>query len=356
MPEPEILRWADLLLDYSIEVQSGEVVGIFATPLAADLVLALHNGILKRGAWPALRLTLENQQPSFYENAGEARLRELTKFERAETRLINKRIAIHSAYDSHEAERVHPAKISAFMKSRGALRKIWHKRRWVLTLYPIPSHARDAGMSAKAFRKFAFHSVFADQRDPVAAWRRVAKRQDKLTAWLKGADRVRIRNADTDLTLSVKDRAFVNCRGTANMPDGEVFTEPVVTSANGWIRYSFPVCYMGREVEDVRLKFKDGKIIEARARHGEAFLNSVLNMDRGARYLGEFAIGTNYQIDRFTKHILFDEKIGGTVHLAAGSGGKNKSALHWDMICDLRTDGELTIDGEVLLKNGKLRV
>lgn len=356
LPKDAVARWARILLDYSLEVQAGDVVGIFATPLAGDLILALHNGILERGAWPALRLTIAGQPQGFYTHMTGNTLRQITSFERAETRRITKRLVIHSAFDSHETQQVPPAILAAFMKSRAPLRKIWHKRRWVLTLYPTPTYATDAGMSLAAFQKFVIHAVCADQADPIAAWKRIAQRQAKLIDWLDGADRIRIRGEDTDLSLSVRGRKFINCRGLTNMPDGEVFTAPVETSANGWIRYSYPVCYMGSEVEDVRLKLKEGRIIKAQAVRGSTLLNAVLNMDPGARYLGEFAIATNYAVDRFIKNILFDEKIGGTVHLAAGSGGKNKSALHWDMICDLRQGGEVTVDGDVILKDGKLLV
>ena len=356
LPKDAVARWARLLLDYSLEVQPGDVVGIFATPLAGDLILALHNGILARGAWPALRLTLAGQPHGLYTHITDDNLKQATSFERADAKHITKRLVIHSAFDSRETKHVPPERLATFMKSRAPLRKIWHKRSWVLTLYPTPSYAKDAGMSLEAFQTFVLRAVCADKRDPISHWRRIARRQAKLIEWLDGADRIRIQGEDTDLTLSVRGRKFVNCRGLTNMPDGEVFTAPLETSANGWIRYSYPVCYMGSEVEDVRLKLRDGRIVEAQAARGSALLNAVLNMDLGARYLGEFAIATNYAVDRFIKNILFDEKIGGTVHLAAGSGGRNKSALHWDMICDLRQGGEVTVDGDLLLKDGKLRV
>jgi aminopeptidase len=347
-------RWSNLILDYSLEVRRGESVAIFATPLAQDLVLALHAGILERGAWPALRISLPGQLRSLYRKSPPELIGRTTALEKLEAGGIDKRITILSAADTRETEGVDPRRISAFQRARAPLRALWKGRRWVLTLYPTAAHARDARMTTAAFERFVARALLLDRGDPARAWRAVGRRQEALVEKLRGAWQVRIEAPGTDLFLSVRGRNFVNCRGLTNLPDGEVFCAPVETSANGWIRYSFPVRHLGREVEDVRLRFRDGEIVKAEARKNAGFLRAMLGMDRGARRLGEFAIGTNYRVDRFTRSILFDEKIGGTVHLAAGSGGRNRSALHWDMICDLRRDGRLTVDGEVLLRNGRL--
>jgi aminopeptidase len=350
----ELRRWSDLMLDYSLEVRPGDSVAVFATPLATPLLLALHDGILARGAWPLLRLTLPGQLASLYRHAPDALLARATPFERAEAAAIDKRITIQSAADPRETAALDPRRLARFQKSRAPLRRLWHGRKWVLTLYPTPAYAANAGLTQPAFERFVARALHLDHPRPAAAWQRVARRQDALIARLGDARRVRIEAPDTDLTLSVRGRRFVNCRGLTNLPDGEIFCAPVETSAQGWIRYSFPVCHLGQEVENVRLKFRDGAIVRAEAKRNAKFLRAMLAIDPGARRLGEFAIGTNHRVDRFTRNILFDEKIGGTVHLAAGSGGRNRSALHWDMICDLRARGRLTIDGETILENGRL--
>jgi aminopeptidase len=213
-------------------------------------------------------------------------------------------------------------------------------------------------MSLSEYEDFVYSATFADERRPVAAWRALARRQDKLIARLKGAREIRIVGPDTDLTLHVDGRTFVNSDGHRNMPSGEIFTSPIENSAEGHIRYDFPVCRDGREVSDVRLVFRKGVVVEATAAKNQHYLEAVLGTDPGARKLGELGIGTNQRIQRFTKHILFDEKIGGTVHLALGkgyaeAGGRNRSAVHWDMIKDLRKGGAVYVDGKLFQKDGK---
>jgi aminopeptidase len=235
------------------------------------------------------------------------------------------------------------------------------KKPWTLTLFPTSAFAQDADMSLTEFEDFVYSATFADQDRPVAKWRALERRQEKMIAALKGADEVHIVGPDTDLTLSVKGRTFINSAGTNNMPSGEIFTGPVETSAEGYIKYDFPVCHAGREIDGIRLVFRKGKVVEASATKNEKFLLSMLDIDRGARRLGELGIGTNFGIDRFVRNILFDEKIGGTIHLALGksyeeTGGRNESALHWDMIKDLRKGGALYVDGEVIQKDGKFKI
>ena len=186
-------------------------------------------------------------------------------------------------------------------------------------------------------------------------------RQQQLVDWLKGKDRVHVRGPHIDLTLSIAGRTFINSDGKRNMPSGEIFTGPVEDSVNGWVRFTYPAIRGGREVEGVEFEFVDGKVVRASADKNEEYLISQLDSDEGARYLGEFAVGTNYQIQRFTKSILFDEKIGGTVHMAVGAGypetgSRNRSSVHWDFICDMREDSEILVDGELFYRNGEFQV
>jgi aminopeptidase len=197
-----------------------------------------------------------------------------------------------------------------------------------------------------------------DQPDPVTAWRRLHDKQQRLIDWLTPRREIHITGPDTDLKMSIAGRTWNNSDGKRNFPSGEVFTGPVETSADGHIRFSFPVVTQGREISDVRLRFANGKVVEASAAKNEDALIAALETDPGARYLGEIAFGTNFGLDRFTKRILLDEKIGGTVHMAIGNGypdtgSVNKSAVHWDLICDVRQGGRVTVDGDEFLVDGR---
>jgi aminopeptidase len=238
------------------------------------------------------------------------------------------------------------------------------KLRWCGTLYPTQAHAQDAEMSLEEFTEFVYGACFLNEDDPAAAWTRLGQQQQRYVDWLKGKHRVRVRGTDTDLRLSVEGRVFINSDGKRNFPSGEFFTGPVEDSADGTIRYSIPSIYGGRPVQEIRLRFEQGRVVEASAAQGESFLRQMLELDAGARYLGEFAFGNNFGITRGIRNILFDEKIGGTVHLALGqsypeTGGQNASALHWDMICDLRPaagGGEVWVDDELFMRDGQLVV
>jgi aminopeptidase len=228
-------------------------------------------------------------------------------------------------------------------------------------LFPTDAAAQDAEMSLEEFEEFVYAACMLNDPDPVAAWRRVRERQQVLVDWLRDKQEVRVIGPDTDLRVGVAGRTWINCFGDSNMPDGEVFTGPVETEVNGMVRFSFPAIYEGREVEDVRLWFENGVAVRWSAAKNEAFLTEMLHADEGARRVGEFAFGTNYGIQRFVKNLLFDEKIGGTMHMAMGtgypeSGSRNRSAIHWDMICDLREESEITVDGELFARNGKIRL
>jgi aminopeptidase len=233
------------------------------------------------------------------------------------------------------------------------------KLKWTGTQFPCQASAQDADMSLGEYEDFVFGAGLLNEADPVAAWKKVSQRQQRLVDFLNGKSDYHVVAANgTDIRMSVAGKKWINCDGHENFPDGEVFTGPVVESANGVVRFSFPAVHGGREVENVRLKFRDGKVVEASADKGEEFLISMLDMDAGSRFLGECAIGTNYNITRYTKNTLFDEKIGGTVHFALGAGypetgNSNQSGSHWDMVVDLRPGGFVEIDGVKISENGK---
>jgi aminopeptidase len=233
--------------------------------------------------------------------------------------------------------------------------------RWALTLFPTHAYAGEAGMSLADYEDFYYQACLATDHDPVTAWQRQSDEVKRLTDWIQGKEEVRITAPGTDIRLGVAERTWIPCVGEHNIPDGEFFTGPVEDSVEGEVAFSFPATYGGREVAGVQLRFEGGKIVDAAAERGEEFLHEMLDSDEGARRLGELGIGTNYGIATGTKEILLDEKIGGTVHMAIGmsypeSGGSNDSAVHWDMVCDLRQGGVITVDGAELQRDGQFTV
>jgi aminopeptidase len=250
------------------------------------------------------------------------------------------------------------AKAYSEINQVGMRRQSTGELRRVTTMIPTSGYAQDAAMSVEAFENFVFSTTFADIDEPVRMWKSIRDEQERLVAWLSGSKTIEVKGPDVDLVLSIEGRRFINCDGRINMPDGEIYTGPVEDSANGWIRFSYPAIYMGRVVEGVELHFVDGKVENASAGKNKAFLLEMLNIDEGSSYLGEFGIGTNKRIDRFIQNILFDEKIIGTIHCALGagypeSGSKNKSAIHWDMLCDMRDGGQVFVDGELFYDSGE---
>ena len=363
MQDIRIERLAKLLVEYSLGVKEGDQVLIRATTLAQPLVRSCYLEVLKRGAHPLVRLSFEGQNYLFYRYAKEEQLSFVSEIDRCTARTINGLIAILSEPNTKELTNVEPSKVAIARAAQREIRDILDERElkgefaWVLAPYPTHAFAQDAEMSLSEYEEFLFAACGVEREDPVTYWREVSSHQEKVKKRLQGVKKLRYVGPDTDLTLSVEGRKWINCDGKRNMPDGEVFTSPVETSAEGFIYFDYPACYSGVEVHGVRLTFKGGKIVEARAEKGEEFLNKLLDTDEGARYLGEVAFGLNYEIKRFTKNILFDEKIGGTIHMAAGAaypetGGTNKSGLHWDFIKGME-QGEVYADGELIFKGGR---
>jgi aminopeptidase len=289
---------------------------------------------------------------------------------RADYEQANATLGIAASANTRTLTNVDPARQAIQQRAQRELMHIRQQREaegqlhWCGTLYPTPAHAQDAEMSLAEFTELVFGACFLNDEDPGAAWAELGRQQQRYVDWLKGKHQVLVLGPDTDLRLSIEGRTFINSDGKRNFPSGEVFTGPVEDSANGTIRYTIPSIYGGRPVQDIRLRFESGRVVEASAAQGDAFLQQMLDLDSGARYLGEFAFGNNFGITKGIRNILFDEKIGGTIHLALGNsypetGGRNVSALHWDMICDLRPGaggGEVWVDDELFCKDGQFRV
>jgi len=351
--------YAKLLIEYSLKVKKNEQIGIYGTIEASPLIEQLYIELLKLGAYPFPRIALNNQSELLFKYGSEEQLMYLPEITVFETKKLSGEINLLSSPNTKSLTNVDAGRQASFRKARKPLSDIVLKKdRWILALYPTDGYAQDAEMSLSEFEDFVADAVKIKFKNPIAEWRKVENYQNKIVARLKNSDSVRILGERTDLTLSVKNRKFINSCGVYNMPSGEVFTSPIENSAEGHIYYEFPACTSGNEVSGVYLEFKNGKVIKATAEKNETFLIKMLEIDKGAKFLGEFAFGLNYGIQKFTKNILFDEKIGGTIHLALGNsypetGGQNKSALHWDMIKDLRSIGEVRINGKTVLKKGR---
>jgi aminopeptidase len=367
MADPRVETVAKILVDYSVEVRPKQLVRITGAPEGAPLILAVYQQVLEHGAYPFLQIGLEEAEELLYAYASDAQLDYVPLFMKEMIEQIDANIGIWADANTKRLTSVDPAKQSRRAKATRHLsdrlleRAAEKELRWTGTVYPTHAFAQDAEMSLHEFEDFVYRACLVHEPDPIKAWRKVSKEQQRLVDWLNEARQIHVLGPDTDLKLEVTGRKWENCDGHENFPDGEIFTGPIEESVNGHIRYTYPACHFGHEVEDVRLKFKDGRVIKATAAKNEQFLLKMLDSDEGARYVGEFAFGTNPGIQRFTKNTLFDEKIGGTIHLALGkgypeTGSKNKSAIHWDMVCDLREGGEVRVDGTLFLKDGKILI
>ena len=351
-------RFAALLTDYCLAVKPGQQVLIRSSTAAQELLLELQRAILEREAWPALRVELPGESAAFYQHARDLHLDEFPKLALDEVKRLDASLSIQAPTEAFELAGVDPARIARTARARKELRERTMEKRWCTTLWPTEAAALRAGMELDDFSAFVERALFLDQEDPIRSWRGLSAFQGELIDRIGGARTIRIEAEDTDLTLEVKGRRWVNSDGKRNMPSGEVFTGPVESSAEGHIRFDVPSGPPGRAVSGVELVFKGGEVVSHRADEGQEHLDAALATDDGARRLGELGIGTNFGIDRPIGAILFDEKIGGTVHLAIGrsypeTGGKNVSAVHWDLICDLRKGGRITADGEVVQQDGR---
>ncbi len=278
------------------------------------------------------------------------------------TETFDASLSIGAEYNTRELSGVDPARLARVRKAGAPLSRLFMERaarkelRWCYTEFPTQASAQEADFSLRDYQDFVYEAGMLHLDDPVVFWRAEGEKQQKLITWLKGRDQATFKGSNIDLTLSIKDRVFIEADGKYNFPDGEIFTGPQEDSANGWVRFKYPAIYDGQEVCDIELWFENGKVVKEQASKNQALLTTLLNTDPGARYLGEWGIGTNYGIQKFTKNMLFDEKIGGTIHFAVGAaypetGSKNDSGLHWDMLCDMN-DAQISVDGELFYQNG----
>jgi aminopeptidase len=350
--------FAALLCDWCLEVSPGQQVMVVTTTNAEPVVTALHAAILDRDAWPVLRVTPPGIGGQFYRRARDRHLDSFAPIELAEVESMDAFVTIDAPSNTSALAGTDPALITRAASARSPIRDARLSSRWASTIWPTAALAQRAGMSEPDYETFVAGALFLDRLDPVGGWAALSQRQATLVTRLSDARQIRIEADGTDISLDVGGRTWMNSDGRRNMPSGEVFTGPHERSANGTIRFTVPSS-RGATVSGVTLTFEDGEVVAATAEQGQEYLDAALATDAGARFLGELGIGTNAGIDRATGSTLLDEKMAGTVHLALGrsypeTGGTNVSALHWDLICDLRQGGLLSADGEPVAVDGAL--
>ena len=354
MRDSRIDQYARLLVERSIGVQPGWQVSVRGTPLARPLIEAVLEQIARIGAYPILQLTFEQIGGPFAREAPLDVLRRTAPLQKQIWEQVDGFISVWAPENAREGSDLTEERKAAWQEAARPMRErtMALEAPWVIAEYPVLSTAQDAGMTLAEFEEFIFNSVLLD-------WDAEAERMRGIAAIFDAAEEIRIVGDGTDLTLSVAGRVGAIDDGHVNMPGGEVFYSPVEDSARGVVEFSeFPAVYLGEEVVGVRFVFDQGKVVEASARSGEAFLLRLLDTDDGARRLGELGIGCNSGIQRFMKNVAFDEKIDGTVHLAVGNsytfnGGQNVSSIHWDIVKDLRNGGQLYADGRLVQENGR---
>lgn len=363
MSDPRIQKMAQVLTHYSLALKPGERFRLRGPVVALPLMRELYREALGAGALASYRVTERDFTEIVLKDGTPEQIEYIPESMQHEIDDLDADLNIWSETNTRQLSQIDPQRMALLQRANGSLTQRFMQRfvegqlRWCGTLFPTEAHAQDAQMSLSDYETFVYRACLLDQPDPVAAWRRVHETQQRIVEYLNGCRHIRIVAPDTELEYRCAGRRWINCDGKVNFPDGEVFTGPIEDSVNGHVRFSYPSVYHGREAQDVRLTFRAGQVVAASAASGQPFLDAMLNLDAGARFVGEAAFGLNDAVRDFTRNILFDEKIGGTMHLALGmanpeTGSRNCSSLHWDMVCDLH-QGEVYADGELCYKEGR---
>ncbi len=368
-------KLAKLLVNYSTDVGPGDLVAITALSPAEPLIKELFREILEAGghpyylprAYPPYYPGLENPLGIFINNANKEQLNHTDIFYKKVVEDFDVLISILSESNLQSYAFFNSEKEGQYSKTHTGVTHTYFERlstrelRRVLTIFPTQGAAQFAEMPLDDYEDFFFDTIYCDANDPVKVWKGIAKDQEKIVTYLNGKEKVEIKGPHIDLSFSIKDRTFISCAGEVNMPDGEIFTGPVEDSVNGWVHFTYPDYTSGVEITDIKLEFVNGRVEKASASKNEEKLMDTLNRDEGARYLGEFGIGTNERVNRFVRNMLSDEKIGGTIHFALGhgypeSGSKNESSIHRDLLCDMKDGGQIFIDDELIYESGKFTI
>ncbi len=358
------VKLANLLVNYSLAVKPGERVllrgGVAAEPLLKEVFIK----ILEAGGHPFLMPEFGWDGEYLFKLGSKEQLEYVHQPTFILYDTYDCLLRIVADENTKALSSIDADKMTTVTRARQPIMKTYMERaakgelRWAVTHYPTHGYAQDADMSLDEYRDFVYNACMPDQDDPISYWKGVSECQARIINWLKGKKNVHVLGKGTDLRLSIEDRPFINCDCRVNIPDGEIFCGPVEDSMEGHVSFTYPTIYNTREVTGVKLEFKKGHVVKASAEKNEEFLLKTLDIDEGARGVGEFAIGTNDGIQQFTRQILFDEKIGGSFHMALGkgypeSGSHADSAIHWDMVCDLRDGGQIWVDDQLLYENGK---
>lgn len=373
MQNPIWEKYAKVLVDYSTDVQKGDLVIIRGESVhTKDLVKAVYKRVIERGGHPLIRTAIGDMAEVFIKNASDEQLDFVDPITKLEYEIVDKYISIGGPLNTKNMARTDMTRLARRSKATKELsekllaRSANGEASWVIADVPTQALAQEAKMSLDEYSDFLFKSCYLDLDDPVAKLKELDEQQTKWANYLNGVKKLRITGEKTDITFGVEGRKWISCSGLNNYPDGEVFTSPVENEINGEIYFDFPQIFRGNEAYGVHLFIESGKIVKAKADKGEDFLNAMLDMDEGSRGIGEIAIGTNDRIQEVTGNILFDEKIGGSIHMAVGAsypetGGKNVSGLHWDMIKGMKdtngqAPGKIFADDILIYENGKFLI
>lgn len=363
MADPRVEKLAQVITHYSLALKPGDKFRLRGPVQALPLLHEVYREAVRLGAFVLYRPYDRDATEILLREGSKEQIEYLPELVHQEIEYIDADLNIWSEGNTKQLSNIDPQLMALSQRATAPIMRRFMQRyaegtlRWCGTLYPTEAHAQDAEMSLREYEEFVYRAGLLYEPDPIAAWKQVHETQQRIVDFLDRCQHIRIVAPDTEIEYRCAGRKWINCDGKENFPDGEVFTSPIEDSVQGHVRFTYPSVYSGREAEDVRLRFEDGKVVKATASRGQEFLDAMLGVDEGARILGEAAFGLNYGITRFTRNILFDEKIGGTMHMALGasypeSGGKNQSGLHWDMVCDLR-EGEVYADGELCYKAGR---
>jgi len=367
MTDPRLTKWADTLVNYSLSLKPDEQVLIRVDEAAIPLAKEVHRAALAAGALPHVSVVVDGLDEITLTSATDRQLEWVSPIKQFEYETIDALCAIVAPTNTSSLSGVEAGKQARSQRANSAIRRSLFDRtaagqaKWSLTLYPTQGAAQNAKMSLTDYEDFLLRAMLLDKEDPAAAWKAFSQEQQRYVDYLNRVQTVRFVAQDTDISMKVGGRVWVNSDGHKNFPSGEIFTGPLEDSVNGHVRYTFPTAHLGHEVDDVRLTFENGRVVQAEAARGQEFLEAMLDSDEGARTLGEVAIGNNYGVQQYTRNTLYDEKIGGTFHLALGNaypetGATNVSAVHWDMVCDMRPEaggGAVYADGILIHENGQ---
>jgi aminopeptidase len=359
-------KYAKLLVNYSLKLKEGDKLLIISSYLAEPLIKEVYKEALKAGAHPEMRIKINGTEKIFYDCSSDEQLKYISPVSELITNEYDSFVNILAPFNMKELQSVDPAKKQMVSIAGTEIHETFLNRagsgdlRWNLCVFPTDAAAQESGFSLAEYEEFVYSACLLHEDDPTASWQKVEADQQRIVDHLNSKTHIQFKAADIDISFTTEGRTWINSCGTNNMPSGEVFVAPVDDSVNGHVRFSYPGFYQGQEIEDIRLEVKDGEVIKWSAAKGKDLLDKLFEIE-GARRFGEAAIGTNHGITKFTKNMLFDEKIGGTIHMAVGSaypegGGKNKSSIHWDMLADMTKDGQILADNKLIYENGRFTI